>query len=247
MRAPDAYVRWMSGHIGFNPRSQQNSNALSHFVVNDLMMSCAEMGSAIKAGSLVPDKNAEVSTESAVRTIDLIIYEKAKLPLISVCVSLENKTIMAAHGKARKNRYGDIIAYSNHMHNHRKDCIAGAIVVVNVSPKYENPNGFAKGLKRPKFHMEKVVKDTIEIFSRIPLRNEPSEPSDRPEALAVIVVDYDGASPANLVTGSLAPQVTEPVHYECFIGRIAKLWGKRFSTNVDDGSVPFKERVDLGL
>jgi hypothetical protein len=93
---------------------------------------------------------------------------------------------MTAHGKARKNRYGDIIAYSNHMHNHRRECIAGAIVVVNVSPKYENPDEFAKGLVRPNFDMEKIVKDTINIFARIPLRNDPEDPSDQPEALSVI-------------------------------------------------------------
>jgi hypothetical protein len=237
----------MSQHIGFNPRAQQNSNALSDFVVNDLMMSCPQIGAAIKSETLVPKKNSEVKTTSAVRTVDLVIFEKAKLPLVSVCLSVENKTIMAAHGKARKNRYGDIIAYSNHMHNHRGDCIAGAIVVVNVSPKYENPNGFAKGLKRPKFRMEKVVRDTIGIFAGIPLRNGPTEPSDQPEAVAVIVVDYDGVSPAKLVTGPLAPQVTEPIHYECFIGRIRKLWEKRFSTNVDDGSVPFEESINPGF
>lgn len=85
---------------------------------------------------------------------------------------------MTAHGKARKNRYGDIIAYSNHMHNHRRDCVAGAIVVVNVSPRYENPDEFAKGLVRPKFDMGTIVSDTINIFRRIPLRNDPSDPSD---------------------------------------------------------------------
>jgi len=247
MRAPRAYVRWMSEHIGFNPRAQQNSNALSDFVVNDLMMSCPAIGSAIKSEALLPKKNSEVETVSAVRTVDLVIFEKAKLPLVSVCVSVENKTIMAAHGKARKNRYGDIIAYSNHMHNHRKDCIAAAIIVVNVSPRYENPNGFAKDLIRPEFDMEKVVKDTIEIFSRIPLRNEPNDPSDQPQALAVMVVDYDGASSAKLVTGSLAPQVNEPINYERFISRIGQLWEKRFSANTDDGPVPFKEGVDLSF
>jgi hypothetical protein len=89
------------------------------------------------------------------------------------------------------------------MHNHRRECVAGAIVVVNVSPKYENPDEFAKGLVRPNFDMDKIVTDTINIFRRIPLRNEPGDPSDQPEALAVIVVDYDGESAAKLVTGSL--------------------------------------------
>src|SRR5580692_5093518 len=107
-----------------------------------------------------------------------------------VCISVENKTIMAAHGKARKNRYGDMIAYCKHMHNHRRECIAAAIIIVNTSPLYENPDAFAKGLLRPKFKMEKVVADTIKIFDQIPLRELPEEPNDQPEALAV--VNYDG-------------------------------------------------------
>ena len=219
----------MNEHIGFNPRAQQNSNALSDFVVADLVSSCPAIQAAIKSGALTPKKNSEVSTASAVRTVDLVLFEKAKLSLVSVCVSVENKSIMTAHGKARKNRYGDIIAYSNHVHNHRKDCIAGAIVVINVSPKYENPDEFAKGLKRPKFDMEKRVRETIGIFARIPLRAETEDPSDQPEALAVIVVDYDGESPAKLVTGLPAPQPTGSIHYENFIGRICALYERRFS------------------
>jgi hypothetical protein len=229
MRAPESYVRWMNQNIGFNPRAQQNSNALSEFVVADLVTSCPAILSAIQSEVLTPKKNSEVNTASAVRTVDLVLFEKLKLPLISVCISVENKTIMTAHGKARKNRYGDIIAYSNHMHNHRRECIAGAIVVVNVSPKYENPDEFAKGLVRPKFDMEKIVKDTINIFARIPLRNDPGDPSDQPEALAVIVVDYDGESAAKLVTGSLAPQPGDSIHYESFVERIGNLYERRFS------------------
>ena len=219
----------MNQNIGFNPRAQQNSNALSEFVVADLVASCPAVRTAIESEVLTPKKNSEVNTASAVRTVDLVLFEKLKLPLVSVCISVENKTIMTAHGKARKNRYGDIIAYSNHMHNHRRECVAGAIVVVNVSPKYENPDEFAKGLERPKFDMDKIVTDTINIFRRIPLRNEPGDPSDQPEALAVIVVEYDGESAAKLVKGSLAPQTGGSIHYESFIERIGSLYGRRFS------------------
>ncbi len=219
----------MNAHIGFNPRSQANSDALSDFVVADLCESCPVLKAAISSEELKPKKNPSVFTKTAERSIDLVIYETAKTPVISVRLSVEHKTIMTAHGKARKNRYGDIIAYSNHMHNHRPDCIVGAIIVVNVSPKYENPDAFAKGLERPKFKMEKVVADTVQIFARIPLRNKSSEPNDQPEALAVIVVDYDGVSAAKLVTGDRAPQPSDRVHYETFIGRICRLYEQRFS------------------
>jgi hypothetical protein len=198
-------------------------------VVADLEASCSELRAALRSGLVIARKNPNVQTKVAERSIDLVFHEKNKLPALSVRVSVEHKTIMTAHAKARKNRYGDLIAYCNHMHNHRKDCIAAGIVVVNTSPAYENPDAFAKGLKRPRLNMEKVVADTIGLFAAIPLRNETDEPNEQPEALAVIVVNYDGVHPARLVTRPPAPKPQEMVHYDSFIRRICELYRKRFS------------------
>lgn len=229
MTAPEAYINWVNAHLGFNPRSQANSDALADFVVADLMATCPALNAALKAGELRTLKNPNVQTKVAERSIDLVIYEGAKVSDITVRMSVENKTIMTAHGKARKNRYGDLIAYANHMHNHNRKCVAGAIVVVNVSPAYENPDAFAKGLLRPKFKMEKVVADTIAIFEKIPLRSSVDDPNELPEALAVIVLDYDGVNPAKLVTGPLAPQSGSKMHYDSFSRRICEIYAERFS------------------
>ncbi len=134
---------------------------------------------------------------------------------------------MAAHGKARKNRYGDIIAYCNHMHNHRRECVAGAIVVVNVSKEYLNPDSFAKDVKRPKRDMNLVVRETIEIFAKIPLRDTPDEPTELPEALAIIVVDYDGINPGKLVIDERAPQPQDAIYYGSFLNRLCALYEQR--------------------
>jgi len=198
-------------------------------VVADLEASCSELRAALRSGLLIARKNPNVQTKVAERSIDLVFHEKNKLPALSVRVSVEHKNIMTAHAKARKNRYGDLIAYCNHMHNHRKDCIAAGIVVVNTSPAYENPDRFAQGLKRPRLNMEKVVADTIRLFEAIPLRNETDEPNEQPEALAVIVVNYDGVHPARLVTRPPAPKPRQMVHYDSFIRRICRLYRKRFS------------------
>ena len=115
MRGPERYVEWINAHLGFNPRSQANSNALSEYVIDDLCLASPNaIGELVRTGNLVPLKNASVSTGRTVRNIDLVLHEKSALPLISVQLSVEHKTIMAAHGKARKNRCGDIIAYCNH-------------------------------------------------------------------------------------------------------------------------------------
>lgn len=229
MSTPEEYIRWINEHLGFNPRSQANSDALSDFVIADLKARCPNFRQALKSGALVPRKNPNVKTQVAERSIDLVFHEKGDLPALTVRVSVEHKTIMTAHRKARKNRYGDLIAYCNHMHNHRSDCIAAGIVVINTSPEYENPDGFAKGLKRPRFNMEKVVADTVRIFDAIPLRNDADDPNDQPEALSVIVVSYDGLHSANLITEPPAPSPKGAVHYDNFIKRICRLFEKRFS------------------
>jgi hypothetical protein len=145
----------MNTHLGFNPRSQANSNALADFVMADLRQECPSLANHLASESMIASKNADVRTRVAVRNVDLVLIEQESGPG-AVRAAVENKTIMTAHGKARWNRYGDLIAYCNHMHNHRADCIAGAIVVINCSPTYENPDAFARGLQRPRFEMKKV-------------------------------------------------------------------------------------------
>lgn len=215
----------MNLHLGFNPRSQTNSNALSDFLLTDLQNLCPEMAAHLKSDEITSSKNADVMTRVASRNVDLVLRD----PAGTIRSAVEHKTIMTAHGKARWNRYGDIIAYCNHMHNHRRDCIAGATIIINCSPAYENPDAFAKGLVRPKFDMRKIVADTTKIFSDIPLRSVPEEPNDQPEALAVIIVDYDGQNPAKLVTGDLAPQPGSPIHYDSFLARVCNLYRQRFA------------------
>jgi hypothetical protein len=228
MPAPDRYLEWINANLGFNPRSQTNSNALSDFTIEDLCITSPAIRELIESEHLVPLKNASISTKVTIRNIDLVFYERHLLPQICVQVSVEHKTVMTAHGKARKNRYGDIIAYCNHMHNHRRDCIAGATVVINTSALYENPDAFAQGLERPKFKMEKVLKDTIKIFTGIPLRETPDDPNDLPEALTVIVVDYDGVNPATLVIDEPSLGPTSEANYDNFIKRLAAKYEDRF-------------------
>jgi hypothetical protein len=229
LAAPDDYIAWINQHPGFNPRAQQSSNALSSFVLADLRRASPAIDSALASERLKDKQNAEVHTKVVNRNVDLVLQVEDQGPAPLVLVSIENKTIMTAHGKARKNRFGDLIAYSNHMHNHRRDCIAAGVVVINRSPVYENPDPFAKGLRRPKFDMPKVVADTVRLFTTLPLRTDKNEASDQPEAIAIILLDYDGAGQATLVNEPPAPQPQDTVFYTRFIERIAKLYDERFT------------------
>lgn len=100
MRAPKRYVEWINANLGFNPRSQANSNALSEFIVDDLCAASPAIKRLVRSDKLTPLKNASVSTSVTVRNVDLVLYEKPSLPKLSVRISVEHKTVMTAHGKA---------------------------------------------------------------------------------------------------------------------------------------------------
>jgi hypothetical protein len=53
MAAPESYVQWINQHLGFNPRSQKNSDALSDFVVADLRANCPRLDMAFEKGEIV--------------------------------------------------------------------------------------------------------------------------------------------------------------------------------------------------
>ncbi|HEY8477768.1 MAG TPA: hypothetical protein VIN09_12970 [Chloroflexota bacterium] len=40
MTGVERYIAWINDNIGFNPRAQQASNALSQFVIDDLRQAC---------------------------------------------------------------------------------------------------------------------------------------------------------------------------------------------------------------
>ncbi|MBI4507271.1 MAG: hypothetical protein HY691_17200 [Chloroflexi bacterium] len=229
MAAPELYVAWINEHLGFNPRGQQNSDALSGFVTEDLQRASPRLANDLSTARLKRELNAPVRTRITERDLDLVFLDPTVSgPINRVRLAVENKTIMTAHGKARKNRYGDLIAYANHLHNHSLKAIAGAIVVINVNPIYRNPNGFATGIERNYPNMSKIVVDSVRIFTGIPLREREDEPNDQPEAVAVILVDYDGVHPGRLVDTPPAPQPGDPQHYGEFITRLARMYEARF-------------------
>ncbi len=88
-------MAWINQHLGFNPRSQANSDALSDFVVADLRELCPALNAAIGLETLLLVKNATVHTKVAGRSVDLVLHEKSEGPILSVRVSVEHKTIMS--------------------------------------------------------------------------------------------------------------------------------------------------------
>ncbi len=220
--APQAFIDWINANLGFNPRAGKYSDALAELVYADLRRLLPQLG----AVSLAPETNADVSTLSATRNIDFVLWgpgSGGRVPYLAI----ENKLILAAHGKARKNRLGDIIAFSNHIHNANREAIACGLIGINLSADYENPDPFATGMTRRHFPMEKVVADTVAIYAKIPQRTRLEDPYDRPEAFGVIVFSYDGRRPATLVNNPPAPQTESPLNYTSFTRRIVELYSQR--------------------
>ena len=201
MSAPERFVEWINGHVGFNPRAQQSSDALARLVAGDLTLRSPSLAADLASGRAIMRLNAAVGTRITERDVGLVFLDPGVPgPLNRARLAVENKSIMTAHGKARKNRYGDVIAYANHLHNHSGKGIAAALVVVNVNPGYRNPDPSASAIARRYPNMGKIVADTVGLFAGIPLRELPDEPFDQPEAVAVVVLDYDGIGEASLVT-----------------------------------------------
>ena len=65
-------------------------------------------------------------------------------------------------------------------------------------------------------------------ISNLPLRERADEPNNQPEALCIVVVDYDGQNPARLITDQPAPQPAELTHIGAFYERISRLYSQRF-------------------
>ncbi|HEY2804407.1 MAG TPA: hypothetical protein VGI92_00965 [Gemmatimonadales bacterium] len=194
--------------------------------MEDLLRASAAVSKAFETETLRHEINADVSTSSITSNIDMVVWSRGRgenIPLFG----FEFKLILAAHGKARKNRLRDLVAFSNHMHNANRLAVAGGILGINLSAEYANPDPFASGMERHRFNMQKVVADSVGIYGKLPQRNSPEEPFDRPEALGIVLFSYNGKGKAVLVTESPAPQPGEPLHYATFVRRMSEQYAVR--------------------
>lgn len=238
--ADERYVAWMNAHLGFNPRAGKQSLALSTYMLDDLRFVSRALEERLTSGTLQAIADPTVATRFMEKRLDLALFDVAASPPASLVegaaprvagvaqLLAEHKAIMTAHGKQRKNRISDIGGYVSHVHNHSPDAVAGFTVVINVSPLYRNPDAWAQAIERNYANMAHIVASTVRLFTAVPLRDRPTDPFELPEGLAIILVDYDGAQPAQLVTAPPAPQPEEPTHWRSFIGRMAERWEQRF-------------------
>ncbi len=228
MKAPERYVGWINDNIGFNPRAQGHSNALCSYVDADLRAAIPTLASRLNAKEIAFDLNLDVPPGRGPRSrnIDMGYFRDGEPHLVFMAV--ENKTIMTAHGRARKNRLGDLLAYCMHLHTHHREAVAGFTVVINAAERYKNPDEFSEVAKHKAVLKPHELEATIDLFRKVPLRAEIADPGDIPEALAIIVVDYDGQNPARLLEGPPAPQPGDANYYGTFVKTLGQRFAERF-------------------
>jgi hypothetical protein len=245
--APDEYVAWINSHVGFNPRGQGHSDVLTAAVIRDLAATCGEFGDALASGAIEwrpnvgltgkrhnspvldeddDDGEIEPNIDGVVlRGGGLLAPETNAVP---VPLTIENKTIMTAHGKARTNRYNDARAFATHVHAASPDTIAAFTIVINTALRYRNPDAFARSAKVSGTNRPDDAKNTIDLFRTMRMRSDVTDKVGRCEATFILAIDYDGETPnARLVTGPPAPMPGEPFSYEWFLGRMCDEFRRR--------------------
>src|SRR5579885_1123427 len=253
--APERYVDWINENVGFNPRGQGHSDFLTACIVEDLRARCPLIADKFNAHSLELRQNVGLTGRRHMSplahggaddeddgseidpNIDGVILG-TKLHTegapVTAPITLENKTIMTAHGKARTNRYNDARAYASHVHNASPATIAAFTIVINAALAYRNPDAFARTAKSSGQNTAAAARSTIQMFTAMRLRDEPGDPVGRCEAVLVLAIDYDGVSPtARLVMEEPAPPLASPFGYEGFLDRICELYERRFAVRAD--------------
>lgn len=248
--APRDYVRWVNANVGFNPRGQAHSDYLTGRIFADLARVCRPFARAMNARELelrpnvglngvrqavaaVPagaEHNEPIEIDTNIDGVIFALPKGRPRHHETSPIALENKTIMTAHGKARKNRYGDMRAFASHVHSQNPEAIAAFAMIVNTALDYRNPDAFARSAKKTGTNKPEDAANTIGLFtSGTVLRDSPTEPLHRVEALLILALNYNGIdATAKLVAARPAPGAGSPFSYAGFLDRLCRLYSQRF-------------------
>jgi hypothetical protein len=245
--APERYVDWINHNVGFNPRGQTHSDALTHAIFADLQERCLLIGEGFKrhlelrtnvglngkrnVSRTVARAADEEDDDELEPNIDGVLLSSGLGSAGRVTpVTLENKTIMTAHGKARTNRYNDARAYASHVHNSSPATVAAFTIIVNTALVYRNPDAFARNAASSGVNPPAAAQRTVDLFTaNMRLRNDAGEQPGRCEAVLILAINYDGVNPtARLVTEPPAPGKDSRFSYDGFVTRICDLFAARF-------------------
>jgi hypothetical protein len=250
--APQVFVQHLAAH-NYHPRSSKHGDSLCEAILNDLLAQCPAIAGDANAGRLVYQFKRKVTINNTDWNIDLVLgpppagfVPQPGVPIVqtppaTIRIAIEAKTIMTEHGKAQRNRFRDLSAFHQHIHDYDFQTVAGAITAVNMAATFLSPLrgrgicphcGLAiAGLVTTHKNPTALATRSVNLLRGLPVRSQTNVPGL--EANCVIVVTHDNQNGANtaLQTALPAPPVGDPIHYDSFIRRICDRYTQRWPAN----------------
>lgn len=123
-----------------NHRAERHSDIICDSFINDLITHCPALETDLNRGRVDYSLNVDVS--GLTHKVDLMLYEiteddkEPSLDRARIC--MENKSVITAHGKNRRNRYSDLADFANVIQSRKSEIIIIGHMLVGTAIKYLN-------------------------------------------------------------------------------------------------------------
>lgn len=234
MALPASFIEHVT-HEGYHPRSNAHSNALAVAIATDLFKHCDELRARGEAGNVVYDLNFNIQARTS-WNVDLVIGEPpphetsaatgefSRGHPSTIQIAIELKAVMTEHRKAVRNRVRDLEAHHQHVHQYNPRTVAGGVLLINASERFQSP------LRRsPTEHrsVDALLLHCVQELRGVDVRAQTT--LQGLDAACAMVIDFSNTGDtARYFTGSPAPLIGDPLHYDAFIQRICgayeQLW-----------------------
>lgn len=254
MPAPERFVEWLTAnqHVDkvyrhtyhYHPRSDAHSNALFHFVMDDLVQHCPTIAAHAASHQIAYGINLLATWESSAdkKRLDLAIgTPTAPTPpprngepirkvatLSHILISCEGKAVMTEHIKAIPRLFDELSSSHEIVHRGAPDAIAAGLTVINIADSFVSPTRqhHADSLIWTRHRQPEVTAAVVAKLRMLPIRQRVGAVGF--DAYATIVVNCTNQGPASLYTDPPAPRPGDPDHYLTFLERICRVYTERF-------------------
>jgi hypothetical protein len=249
--APTRYTKWLTANK-YHPRSNKHGNALCEYVLEDLLKKSSLLRAIEKKGALgfamnhaiqfaVTGAKGEIGdlTWNADLVIGLVRKRHRKGSRASpsrdfdrYLFAMDAKGIMTEHGKARRNRQRDLVAFSQIMRAFRSKIITAGVVPINAAKTFRSQVNNSE-LKQHPDNLAELVDDSISLFRAIRVLKLGGG-TTAVDAVATFVLDYTNdhkkkRKPRAVLTGHRINKSTGDVaSYRAFLTTVDGLIKKRF-------------------
>ena len=236
MVAPRAFVEHLRT-VGYHPRSNKHSNALSEAIVADLIENCPRLAEQAVDGRLVYALNFDLIYGQSQWNVDLVLGApppgtgppedsliRRAYPA-TVHLAVELKSVMTEHRKAVKNRKRDFEAHHDHVHRYASGSIAAALMVINAASTFKSP---LKGEVTVHKDPVELVEHCVREMRNLSMRPDPAGHGLEASAVLVVNMDNEDLQSTEFVVTAPAPPVGDPLHYDAFVQRLCTTYTERF-------------------